>query len=285
MTLSTSKRSSNVTGWNAVRPRVSADTTAALLLWKREMVRLRRQPMRMAMSLVIPLMFLVVFANGLDATGADAAGMRNFRSYLFPGVLLMSIQAPAVAVGISLVWDRQRGVLRQMLAAPIRRSTIVWGLGLAGATIGAMYSLPLMAIAPYADVPYGPHLLLLLAEIALVSLAFTALGLVFAVTIRSMETFQTVVSLSMMPLLFLSGAMFPPGAVTGWMEVAIKLNPITYVVDALRRTLPGTPYGGDPDIGLNLFGWIPPVWLELGGVLLLSVVGLMYAARRFNRSA
>lgn len=265
--------------------RTMADLRAVKLLWKREMLRLRKNPMRILMSLLTPLLFLVVFATGLDAaSNQDIAGMTSFRAYLFPGVLLMSVQAPATAVGVSLVLDRQRGVLRQMLAAPVKRASIVWGLALAGATTGAIYALPLLGIAWYAGIPYDWHLGIVMIEVALIALAFTTLGLVLAVTVRSIETFQMLLSLAMMPLLFLSGAMFPPGTVTGWLGVAVRLNPITYMVDALRRSFPGEPYNGDPAAALNLFGWVPPVPMELSVILILSAVGLAFAARRFTRT-
>lgn len=254
------------------------------LLWWRELLRLWKAPLRVALSLMTPLLFLLVFATGLDASlGADVRGMESFRAYLFPGVLVMCVQAPAVSIGVSLVWDRQRGVLRQVLSAPVPRSAIVWGLALAGATIGWIYALPMGLIAGYSNIPYGWPLLAVWFQCILVALLFTSLGLLMAVTIRSLETFQTLVSLALMPVIFLSGAMFPPGTLTGWLGVVVRVNPITYVVDAMRRTLPGLPYGNQPEAAPSILGWYPPVWVELLGVSLVAGALLAVAAFRFNK--
>lgn len=138
-------------------------------------------------------------------------------------------------------------------------------------------------IAGYCNIPYGLPLLGVWLQCLLVALLFTALGLVLAVTIRSLETFQTVVSLALMPVIFLSGAMFPPGTVSGWLGVVVRANPITYVVDAMRRTLPGLPYGNQPEAAPSIFGWYPPVAAELAAVGGLAVILLVWAVGRFRR--
>jgi ABC-2 type transport system permease protein len=246
------------------------------------MVRLRRNPIRLLMGLMTPLMFLLILGTGLEAaSGASGAALREYRAYLFPGVLLMSVQAPAMAVGVSIVLDRQAGLLRQMLVSPVRRSAIVVGLCLGGATTGAIYGLLVLAVAPFAGIPYHPALLLALAEVLLISLAFTALGMLAAVTIRSVETFQVVMSLCMMPLIFLSGAMFPPGGLPGWLGYAVQANPLTYAVDAVRRTLPEMPEMGGQ--GLTVAGYTPSVALEVALVTALAVAALVAVTRRFTR--
>lgn len=253
------------------------------LLWWREIVRLWRTPARLVMTLMMPMMFLLVFANGLDASSQDLQGMRSFRSYMFPGVLVMCVQAPAISIGVSLVWDRRRGVLRQVLSAPVPRSGVVLGLAAAGATMGGLYALPMGVIAGYSGIPYGWPLVVVWLQCFLVALLFTSLGLVLAVTISNLETFQTLVSLALMPLVFLSGAMFPPGSLEGWLGFVVRANPITYVVDAMRRTLPGLPYGNDPSSAPSILGWYPPVSVELLAILLLSLLLLLIAVRRFNK--
>lgn len=263
---------------------IGSFSRTVLLLWHRELIRLWKTPLRLVLSLVTPLMFLVVFATGLDASlGADARGMESFRAYMFPGVLIMCVQAPAVSIGVSLVWDRQRGVLRQVLSAPVPRSAVVWGLALAGTTIGGLYALPMVLIAGYANIPYGLPLLLVWLQCLLVALLFTALGLVMAVTIKSLETFQTLLSLALMPVIFLSGAMFPPGTLTGWLGVVVRANPVTYIVDAMRRTLPGLPYGNQPEAAPSIFGWHPPIEAELVSIAIVAALFLSVAAVRFNK--
>lgn len=256
------------------------------LLWRREMVRLRRNPVRLIMGLVTPLLFLLVLGTGLDAaSGLSRAELHGYRAFLFPGTLVMAVQAPAIAVGISLVWDRRLGLLRQMLVAPFPRSGIVLGLAAGGATTGAVYGLMVLAVAGVAGVAYTPMLLVALFEVLLVALMFTAVGLLAAVTIRQVDTFQIVVNLSLMPLMFFSGAMFPPNGLPGWLAVIVKLNPLTYSVDAVRRTLTGDDTLGGQQTRLLISGWRPPVSLELGMLAAISAAAIAVATYRFSRTA
>ncbi|WP_371662584.1 ABC transporter permease [Streptomyces sp. NBC_00280] len=256
------------------------------LLWRREMTRLRHNPVRLAMGLVTPLLFLVVLGTGLDAASSTLgkAQLNDYRAYLFPGVLVMSVQAPAIAVGISLVWDRRLGVLRQMLVSPFPRSSIVLGLALGGATTGGIYGLMVLSVGGIASIRYTPMLLLVLLEMLLVALMFTAFGLLAAVTIKQVDTFQIVVNLSMMPLMFFSGAMFPPNGLPGWLDAVVKLNPLTYGVDAVRRTLPGPDILTSEQTRLLLGGWNPPVLAELGLLAAITAVALGLATYRFSRT-
>ncbi|MGW1169521.1 ABC transporter permease [Streptomyces sp. NPDC001153] len=258
-----------------------------LLLWRREMTRLRHNPVRLAMGLVTPLLFLVVLGTGLDAASSSLgkAQLNGYRAYLFPGTLVMSVQAPAIAVGISLVWDRRLGVLRQMLVAPFPRAGIVLGLALGGATTGAVYGLMVLSVGGIASIHYTPVLLVVALELLLVSLMFTSLGLLAAVTIRQVDTFQVVVNLSLMPLMFFSGAMFPPNGLPGWLDTVVKLNPLTYGVDAVRRTLPGPDVLTSEQTRLLLGHWHPPVAAELGLLAALTAAALGLAGYRFSRSS
>jgi ABC-2 type transport system permease protein len=267
----------------AVRPQYALKPVT--LLWRREMTRLRHNPLRLAMGLVTPLLFLIVLGTGLDAaTGLGKAQLHGYRAFLFPGTLVMSVQAPAIAVGISLVWDRRLGVLRQMLVAPFPRPGIVLGLALGGATTGGIYGLLVLSVGGIAGIRYTPMLLVVLVEILLVSLMFTSLGLLAAVTIRQVDTFQIVVNLSLMPLMFFSGAMFPPAGLPGWLDVVVKLNPLTYGVDAVRRTLPGAGVLGSKQTRLLIGEWNPPVVAELGLLAAIAAIALGLATFRFSRT-
>ncbi|MET9294172.1 ABC transporter permease [Streptomyces sp. NPDC003077] len=256
------------------------------LLWRREMTRLRHNPIRLAMGLVTPLLFLVVLGTGLDAASSNLgkAQLNDYRAFLFPGTLILSVQAPAIAVGISLVWDRRLGMLRQMLVSPFPRSSIVLGLALGGATTGAVYGLLLLSVGGIAGIRYTPMLLVVVLEMLLVSLMFTSVGLLAAVTIRQVETFQIVVNLSLMPLMFFSGAMFPPNGLPGWLDIVVKLNPLTYGVDAIRRTLPGPDILTSEQTRLLLGDWQPPVVVELGLMAAITAAALGLATYRFSRS-
>lgn len=264
----------------ATTARLGRELRAVRVLWLREVIRFGRNRLRVAMALVGPLVFLLILGTGLSSVMGGA----DFRGYLFPGVLFMAVQAPALAVGISIVWDRQSGFLRQMLVAPVRRGALVAGLCLGGATAGTFYGLFVLALAGVVGVPYEPRLLLVVLELALVSFTFTALGVLAAVCIRRIESFQVVINLAMTPLLFLSGAVFPAGGLPSWLGIAVQVNPMTYAVDAVRRTVPGDAARLPGDTGPQWWGAAPPVALELGLVALLAVLAVTVASRRFART-
>lgn len=255
------------------------------VLWHREVIRFARNRLRIVMGLVTPLMFLLILGTGLNsAMDTGAQSDRDFRAFLFPGVMLMAVQAPAMAVGASIVWDRQAGFLRQMLVAPVRRGAILVGICLGGATTGAAYGLLVLVLAGVVGIPYEPGLLLALLQLALLGFAFTSLGVLVATAIKRPDTFQIVVGLCFMPLLFLSGAVFPPGGLPGWLGVLVTGNPLTYGVDALRRTLPGDVDLGNEAQGPQWAGWAPPVVLEVGIIALLATLALAVATRQFSRN-
>lgn len=268
------------------RPGVpQAYAQAVALLWRREMVRLRHNPIRLAMGLLTPLLFLVVLGTGLNAASLGGAQMHDYRAFLFPGTLIMAIQAPSISVGISLVWDRRLGLLRQMLVSPFPRASIILGLACGGATTGAIYGFLMLLISGIAGISYSPMLLVVLLQLFLISLMFTAVGLLVAVTIRQIDAFQVVVNLSMMPLMFFSGAIFPPNGLPGWLSVIVRLNPLSYGVDAVRRTLPGEDVLGTKLTTLTISGWTPPVLLEIGFLLGIGLIAIAVSAARFSRAA
>ncbi|PTH90239.1 ABC transporter [Streptomyces sp. A244] len=273
------------------RTGVLRDVHTVHVLWRREMIRFLRNRLRIATGLVMPLLFLLILGSGLnsvlDSPGSgqsSASGAGDFRTYLFPGVLLMVVQGPAMTAGALIVWDRQAGFLRQMLVAPVRRGALLGGICLGGATTGAAYTLPMLVMAGVVGVPYGLHLLLALGILGLVAFSFTVLGVLGAVCIRRPETFDIVMGLCAMPLLFLSGALFPVHQLPGWLNAAVLVNPLTYGVDALRRTLPGGTGLAGVDAGPQWWGWTPPVALELSFIALLALGALAVAGRRFART-
>jgi ABC-2 type transport system permease protein len=207
--------------------------------------------------------------------------------FLFPGVLVMAAQAPAISVGASIVWDRQSGFLREMLVAPVRRSTVLIGKCVGGAAVATCQGTVVLASAGLIGVPYRLDLFaLLLAELALTALAVTVFGALVAVTIRRLQTFNIVLNVLITPLMFLSGLMFPISAMPGWMAVLARANPLTYAVDAMRRTTTARLSTGPPSAlsePVAWAGWHPPVLLELALVVAFTAVALSIASRRFAR--
>ncbi|GAB3212365.1 ABC transporter permease [Marinactinospora thermotolerans] len=266
-----------------------AELRAGRMVWWREMLHFLRDPARTAVSLFQPLIFLFILGVGLSRlyaqAGADPGAGADYLVFLFPGVLVMAAQVPAVSVGASIVWDRQSGFLREMLVAPVRRSTLLIGKCLGGATVATCTGTVVLLCCGLVGVPYRFGLsLLLLAELGLASLVMTALGALVAVTIRRIQTFNIVLGVLMTPLLFLSGAVFPVAAMPTWMVPVALVNPLTYTIDAMRRTIAHYTEDGVALADPVAWGtWHPPVLLELGLAVGFSVVLLALAARRFAR--
>jgi ABC-2 type transport system permease protein len=261
------------------------DLRAVRVLWRRELLSFLHSPLRIVLGLATPLLFFLVLGTGLDsALGADADRLSDFRAYMFAGAVLMAIQAPALTAGASIVWESRNGFLRQAFVAPVRRESLLLGICLGGATTGAGYGALMLLLAPTTGVPYTPELLLALLVVALIGFGFTTLGVLVAVYLTRPESFQVVISLCMMPLLFLSGAMFPARGLPGWLGTAVLVNPLTYGVDALRRTLPGDARLSGQATGPQWAGWTPPVALEIAGLATLALLALVVAARRFARA-
>ncbi len=260
---------------------------AARMVWRREMLHFLRDRTGTLVALLQPLLFLFVLGVGLGRLFASAGGgpAAGYLRFLFPGVLVMAAQPAAISAGASIVWDRESGFLREMLVAPVRRSTLLTGKCLGGATVATCQGAVVLAGAGLVGVPYRPVLFaLLLAELALTALAVTVLGAVVAVLIRRARTFTTVLSVLMTPLIFLSGLMFPIAAMPRWMSVLALADPLTYAVDAMRATIGAyAPARGSATLlgARGGLGLAPP--LELAVVAAFTVLALAVAARRFSR--
>ena len=218
-----------------------SDLRAVSIVWRREMIRFRRDRLRAVTSLIQPLLFLLVLGTGLSslARGSFPSGV-NFKTFIFPGVLAMSVLFTAVFSAASIVWDREFGFLREMLVAPVSRSAIVIGKCLGGATIATFQGIVMLALAGLADVPYNPVLILtLIGELLLLSFTITAFGVMMAARITQFQAFMALTQMLVMPLFFLSGALYPLTGLPGWLSVLTRIDPLTYVVgpDAARGVL------------------------------------------------
>src|SRR6476659_3678882 len=158
---------------------------AIKIMWRREMIRFVNDKMRIVTSLVQPLLYLFVLGAGLNTFASGGDTDFNFKTFIFPGVLCMTVMFTAMFSSMSIVWDREFGFLREMMVAPIRRSSIVIGKCLGGATVAGLQGLLVVALAGAVHVPYDPALLVgIIALQRLLAFTVTAFGLVIAVRIR-----------------------------------------------------------------------------------------------------
>lgn len=218
---------------------------AAYAVWLREVVRFTAERSRILGTLGQPLIYLVVMGTGFGATFRAAAVPRGFSylTFMFPGVIGMTVLFTSLFSAISVIWDREFGFLKEVLVAPVSRTSIVVGKMLGGATVASMQGLLLLLLAPLVRVSLDPgQVLRLLLVMFLIAFALTGLGLAVASRMSSMEGFQVVMNFLVIPMWLLSGAFFPLRGVPAWMAVLARIDPVTYAVDALR----GVVYAGTP---------------------------------------
>lgn len=261
---------------------------AIRVVWVRELQRFRAEKTRIVSSLMQPLLLLLVLGKGLASSVGARPGGGDYTTFLFPGVLATGVMFTAVFSAISIVWDREYGFLREMLVAPIGRTSIVVGKCLGGATVSTLQGLIILALAGLVHVPYDPLLLAGCAGLVfLTAFSITAFGLVLAVRVQTVQTVMPLVQLLLTPLMFLSGALFPAGGdIPGWLSVATRLNPMSYAVDAIRQLVAHfIPAGDRPDLngGLTWWGWPVPAWLDIVVVLAAGLALLGVAAFAFAR--
>ena len=261
---------------------------AATVVWQREMIRFGRDRSRIISSLIQPVLFLFVLGTGLSSL--LSTGDVDFRTFLFPGVLAMSVLFTAAFAGISIVWDREFGFLREMLVAPVGTTAIMTGKCLGGATVATLQSLVILALAGLVDVPYDPVMMLeLVVLLFLMAFMICALGLVLAARVKQIQSAMPLVQLTITPLMFLSGALFPLSNLPAWLKVVTTLNPMTYAVESIRSVVfdrldlaPAVRATFDP--GITWGGWPVPTAVEVAVVVVTCLALLGLAVARFART-
>jgi len=266
------------------------DLRAVGIVWRRELIRFRSDRLRAFSSLVQPVLFLLVLGTGLSSLARSGlpAGI-DFKTYIYPGVLAMSVLFTALFSAASIVWDREFGFLREMLVAPVSRSAIVIGKCLGGATVATLQGMVILALAGVAHVPYDAVLFLtLIGELLLLSFTLTAFGVMMAARIKQIQAFMALTQMLVMPLFFLSGALYPLNGLPGWLTVLTRLDPLTYIVDPMRHAvfshLPIPPeMAAALSPSVTWFGWPVPIGLSLSIVALMGAGMLGIAIMEFKR--
>lgn len=267
----------------------AADLRAVRIVVQRDLIRTLQDRTRFVAALVQPLLFLFVLGAGLGSLTDATTGGIDLQTFMFPGILATSTMFTAFFSAVSIVWDREFGFLREMLVAPVRRSGIILGKALSGATIATVQSVLVLVLAPLVDVPLSPGLVLvLLAEVFLLSFTLTTLALAVVARITQVQTVMGLMQVIVLPLSFLSGALYPLSNLPTWLEVAVKLNPLTYAVHPVRSAVfdrldapPEVAARLDPP--LTWGDWVVPTWLQLGLVAALGLVFLAVAVRQFQK--
>ncbi|HZR33589.1 MAG TPA: ABC transporter permease [Terriglobales bacterium] len=212
----------------------------AFSLWWREIIRFYRQRTRVVGVILSPLLFWVVIGSGFGSSfrSGGSAGQQHYLEYFYPGALIMIVLFTSIFAMMSVIEDRRAGFLLSVLVAPVRRSAIVLGKVLGGSTLAAVQGLIFLVFAPAVGVHFtAARLGLVVLTVFLVSFSLTALGFAIAWPMDSTQGFHAVINLFLIPLWLLSGALFPLSGASGWLRLLMRLNPLTYGVEALRSLL------------------------------------------------
>jgi ABC-2 type transport system permease protein len=272
-----------------VPPRsIRSELRAIKIVWRREMMRFAADRLRIATALVQPLLFLFVLGSGLQQLSSASTHGVDLKTFIYPGVLCIAVMFTAMFSAASIVWDREFGFLREMMVAPVRRSSIVIGKCFGGATVASFQGVILIALAGLVHVPYDPAMILGVFGLQLLlAFSITAFGLMVAVRIKQMQSFMGVMQMIVMPMFFLSGALFPVSNLPTWLSVLNRIDPLTYAVDPMRRLVfshldISAPARAALDPGVTLWGWHVPALLEACIVLALGVAMLAIAIWEFS---
>jgi len=245
---------------------------AIYYLWLRELLRYFREPVTFYGSLVRPILWLFVLGVGMQAHFAPqgVSGDVTYTQYIFPGIVTMSVLFTGLFQGVTMIFDREFGFLKEIMAAPVPTLAILIGKLVGGATLAMIQGVIVLAFAPAVHVHFPLlHLPLILGVMFMMALGTTAIGLLIAQRMTSFEGFGTIVNFLVFPLYFLSGAMFPPTGLPPWLQTLVYLDPLAYGVDAFRHLL----------LGAGVFPLALDLGLSVGLSLVLIVLNLMWFRR------
>ncbi|MHC1757872.1 MAG: ABC transporter permease [Methanosarcina sp.] len=241
------------------------------ILWLRQLKHYWRSKARLIGSLGQPLLFMVAFGFGFGPMYTKASGGENYMDFLAPGIVSMSILFTAVFSGLEVIWDRQFGFLKETLVAPISRTEIMVGKTLGGATIAMIQGLIVLSLTYVLGfrIPSLASLGLGLIFMSLIAIFFTGLGLAIASKMKDMHGFQLIMNFLIMPIFFLSGALFPLENLPPAIYFISRIDPLTYGVDGLRGVL----------VGMSTFG----IYSDLAVIGALSVLVCVVGTLLFSK--
>ena len=244
--------------------------SAVYVLWLRELRRYVRSRAQIAASLGQPLLYLIALGFGLGPV-FQKAGQGNYVQFIAPGIIAMSVLFSSIFSGMGLLWDRQFGFLKETLVAPVPRFQIMLGKTLGAATVAVIQGLLVAAVCfiagfRAADPRTIPIALLFMC---LIGCLFSALGTAIGSVLQNIQGFQLVMNFLVMPIFFLSGALYPLGNLPAALTVVTRLDPLTYGVDGLRSTL----------IGISQFG----LAADLAVLVAITVALLFVSSYLFSK--
>lgn len=235
----------------------------------RDLKRLWAQPIRLVSGIAQPLLYLFLLGSGLSGTVRQSG--TEYLGFIFPGVVALSLLFTATFSAISIVFDREVGFLKAVLVAPVSRRSIALGKVASGALIALAQAALLLIAAPFTGVTFGLlDLLLFLLFMLLSGIVFSALGVAVAANFSSTEVFPVVLNALLLPMFFISGALFPLESAPGWLQTIAYIDPVAYGVDLLRGSVLGEFYFPMPlsltvlALTIMLLTWLAVLVFERG---------------------
>ena len=250
-------------------------------IWYRDILRFWRDKTRLIGAIVFPLLFLFVFGSGLSARMGFLGSGIDFTQFLFPGIIGMSVFISSFMAGVSVVWDREFGFLKEVLVAPISRISVALGKTLGAATVALLQGILILLFAPLIGVSLSVlTVLALLPLMFLLAVSMGSLGILLATRIRSMEAFQAVMQMLMFPMVFLSGVFFPVQGLPAWMNILVKLNPATYGIAPIRQVILGA--APDSPFSISVLGHNMSLWDNIAVLAAFGVIMILLAMWSFS---
>jgi len=243
----------------AIRVAKFIDPLPIYTMWLRQIKRFLRTKSRVASSILMPFLFLAFLGLPLSFIPGFKPGGMNYLDFLAPGIVGMTLLFSSTISGVSVIWDKEFGFLKEVLVAPVNRFSIILGRSLGGMTIALVQALIIVAIAMAMGVKISgiSGFFLSIVFMILTCATFTGLGLIIATKLADTQGFMSIMNLVIMPIFFLSGAFFPLQDMPAGIKYITYINPLTYGVDGLRGALVG--------------GAAFPLWLDFAVLLVLSI--------------
>jgi ABC-2 type transport system permease protein len=253
---------------------IARELNAVYTLWLREMKRFVRARSRIIGNIAMPFFFLAFLGVGINSMFVlqEAFSGMSYLDFLLPGIIAMTLLFSSMFTGVSVLWDREFGFLKEILVAPVSRVSIVLGKVLAGMTTGIINAFIILGIGILLGVRIASPLGVLASVvfILLISMSFVSLGIAFASRMRDMQGFQLIMNFLIMPIWILSGAFFPLEGAPGWLFAISRIDPLTYGVEGLRASL----------VGVSQLPW----FFSMGVLLAFSAAMILLASWLFRRT-
>jgi ABC-2 type transport system permease protein len=245
------------------------DLPCIYMIWLRDTIRYFREKSQLYGSIARPLLWLFILGMGLRGS-FQVSGEVSYTQFIFPGIVAMAVIFTSIQSAITIIWDREFGFMKEILVAPVPRTSIIIGKCLSGTTLSLIQASVVMLLSPFVHVWIHPvNIVPLILVVCVVSFALTGVGVLIAARMTSFQGFGTIMNFVIMPMWFLSGSMFPPKGLPHVLDALVRLNPLTYGVDLLRRLV------------LDI-GYYPPV-LSVVYMVAFGLVMVFLAELAFNR--